>query len=379
MATCNKASQDYFLEIKIDNTTQGEMRRLTNLNLENLKIGETNLKGTDNIFIDGGEDLRNMTKGVLQFFHKPGIPNTRVITFDINSNGQENTSAMVMEYNPNNGGDLIRHFTGTGLYKWDQNADLYVRDIFSVFIGSFANRITKLFVQDIDASGNINASNYTLNGTTIADWDEISSGKFLTAGGVYLYNDSNSVYLNETKLNSTIDARASPANLTNYALKNQSEIFTGNITTTQTGFFGYLGSLTSKITQLFVQQIDVSTNATIEALIIKRYDAFGPVILLNSTADAIRIYAAPNITNPAQGAGIQVFGNAEGFFPGDVYIDAGSTSGGQIIMRTGTTGLNNRIVVEDDGRVRVLNLTGSGNDFLCVDANGYLFRSNTAC
>ena len=48
-------------------------------------------------------------------------------------------------------------------------------------------------------------------------------------------------------------------------------------------------------------------------------------------------------------------------------------------MRTGTTGLNDRIVVEDDGRVRVLNLTGSGNDFLCVDANGYLFRSNTAC
>jgi len=247
------------------------------------------------------------------------------------------------------------------------------------FLGSLTSRTTKLFVQDIDASGNINASNYTLNGTTITDWDEISSGKSLTAGGVYLYNDSNSVYLNETKLNSTIDARATTPNLTNYALKNQSEIFTGNITTTQTGFFGYLGSLTSKITQLFVQQIDVSTNATIEALIIKRYDAFGPVILLNSTADAIRIYAAPNITNPAQGAGIQVFGNAEGFFPGDVYIDSGSTSGGQIIMRTGTTGLNDRMIVEDDGRVRILNLTGSGNDYVCVDANGYLFRSNTAC
>ena len=250
---------------------------------------------------------------------------------------------------------------------------------FFSFLGSLTNRITTLFVQDIDASGNINASNYTLNGTTITDWDDISSGKSLTAGGVYLYNDSNSVYLNETKLNSTIDARATTPNLTNYALKNQSETFAGNITTTQTGFFGLLGSLTSRITNLFVQQIDVSTNATIEALIIKRYDAFGPVILLNSTADAIRIYAAPNITNPAQGAGIQIFGNAEGFFPGDVYIDAGSTSGGQIIMRTGTAGLNDRIVVEDNGKVRILNLTGSGNDYVCVDANGYLFRSNTAC
>ena len=32
-------------------------------------------------------------------------------------------------------------------------------------------------------------------------------------------------------------------NLTNYALKNQSETFAGNITTSQTGFFGFLGSL----------------------------------------------------------------------------------------------------------------------------------------
>ncbi|MBU0760253.1 MAG: hypothetical protein KJ858_01015, partial [Nanoarchaeota archaeon] len=45
-------------------------------------------------------------------------------------------------------------------------------------------------------------------------------------------------------------------NLTNYALKNQSETFEGNITTSQTGFFGWLGSLTSRITKIFVQDID---------------------------------------------------------------------------------------------------------------------------
>lgn len=45
-------------------------------------------------------------------------------------------------------------------------------------------------------------------------------------------------------------------NLTNYALKNQSETFTGNITTNQTGFFGWLGSLTNRITKLWVQDID---------------------------------------------------------------------------------------------------------------------------
>ena len=50
-------------------------------------------------------------------------------------------------------------------------------------------------------------------------------------------------------------------NLTSYALKNQSETFEGNITTNHTGFFGWLGSLTSRITNLFVQ--DINFNGTI--------------------------------------------------------------------------------------------------------------------
>ncbi|MEK6952428.1 MAG: hypothetical protein AABX29_05410 [Nanoarchaeota archaeon] len=348
-----------------------------------------NLMGAKNVVIDGRTNPRNMTRGVFRFQHLPIIPNTRVITFDIDSNGQENTSAIVMEYN-SNGSDLIRHDSGAGIYTWDKNADLHIRDIFGRFMGSLTNRITKLFVQNIDVSGNVNSSNYTLNGTTIKDWDEISSGNSLIVGGNYLYNDSASIYFNETKLNNTIDARAITINLTNYALKNQSETFAGNVTTTQTGFFGLLGSLSSRITELFVQDIDVSnniktktldvsTNATLESLIFRRHDAFGMAILLNNTNEAIRIFATPNITNPANGAGLQLFGNTVGLFPGDVYIDAGSRSGGQIVMRTGASGLNDRVIVEDDGRVKILNLTGSGNDYVCVDPNGYIFRSNIVC
>ena len=54
------------------------------------------------------------------------------------------------------------------------------------------------------------------------------------------------------------------ADLTNYALKNQSENFAGNITTIHTGFFGVLGSLVNRITSLFVGDIDASgsINAT---------------------------------------------------------------------------------------------------------------------
>ena len=396
-AGCNNASANYFLEIKINNETQGERKRLMIfdflrrdtdgiLSRGNLNI---NLMGAKNVVIDGRTNPRNMTRGVFRFQHLPIIPNTRVITFDIDSNGQENTSAIVMEYN-SNGSDLIRHDSGAGIYTWDKNADLHIRDIFGRFMGSLTNRITKLFVQNIDVSGNVNSSNYTLNGTTIKDWDEISSGNSLIVGGNYLYNDSASIYFNETKLNNTIDARAITINLTNYALKNQSETFAGNVTTTQTGFFGLLGSLSSRITELFVQDIDVSnniktktldvsTNATLESLIFRRHDAFGMAILLNNTNEAIRIFATPNITNPANGAGLQLFGNTVGLFPGDVYIDAGSRSGGQIVMRTGASGLNDRVIVEDDGRVKILNLTGSGNDYVCVDPNGYIFRSNIVC
>lgn len=80
--------------------------------------------------------------------------------------------------------------TGTGFFKW---------------LGSLANRITSLFVV------NINAVNYTLNGTTISSWDEVngSTDTQKNASG-YLYNDTTTIYLNETKLNDTINATLIP-------------------------------------------------------------------------------------------------------------------------------------------------------------------------
>ena len=68
------------------------------------------------------------------------------------------------------------------------------------------------------------------------------------------------IYENGSVLCET-DSDAGTPNLTGYALKNQSEIFTGNISTTQTGFFGWLGSLALRITKLFVQ--DIEFNGTI--------------------------------------------------------------------------------------------------------------------
>lgn len=50
------------------------------------------------------------------------------------------------------------------------------------------------------------------------------------------------------------------ANLSDYALKNQSEFFAGNITTEHTGFFGWLGSIFSRIQKIFVVDMDASGN-----------------------------------------------------------------------------------------------------------------------
>ncbi len=56
-------------------------------------------------------------------------------------------------------------------------------------------------------------------------------------------------------------------NLTNYALKNQSEIFAGNITTSNYGFFGWLGSLANRVTKLWVDEINATGNISADYFI----------------------------------------------------------------------------------------------------------------
>jgi len=63
------------------------------------------------------------------------------------------------------------------------------------------------------------------------------------------------IYENGSVVCETDDNSGTP-DLTNYALTNESETFTGNITTTQTGLFRWLGSLANRITKIFAQDID---------------------------------------------------------------------------------------------------------------------------
>ncbi|MEK6848755.1 MAG: hypothetical protein AABX65_03945 [Nanoarchaeota archaeon] len=232
--SCDNGLANYFLEIKINNETQSERRRITNFNFVRKDAFSLELSASKNILIDGSKNLRNMTMGVMRFEHAPLIPNTRAITFNINSNSQENTSAIVMEYNVGgNGSYLIRQFTTDNIYTWDGNGDLSIRDIFAEFIGSLANRITKLFVQDIDASGNINTNGNVTANKFIGDGSQLTG---LSGNGGNQFDQN----LNTTNSPSFV-----------------------NITSTNTGFFSFLGSLANRITKLFVQEIDVEKSIKI--------------------------------------------------------------------------------------------------------------------
>lgn len=103
------------------------------------------------------------------------------------------------------------------------------------------------------------------------------------SGNGYLYNDSSSIYLNDSKLNETIDSRKVIANLSDYAMKNGSETFAGNITTTYTGFFGWIGSLVSRVAKIFVSDIDVNGNLTLNGTAIDDWsDVVSDVIDTNT-------------------------------------------------------------------------------------------------
>ncbi len=240
-------------------------------------------------------------------------------------------------------------------------------------LGSLANRTTKLFVQDIDASGNVNASNYTLNGTTIDDWSDVTGSAdtdtHVAGDGDYLTNDSTTMYFNETKLNATIDARTTTSDLTNYALKNQSETFAGNITTIQTGFFGWIGSLISRITKLWVVDINATGNIETSQNVSAKYFIGNGSLLTNLPAGELTPVYLGSDLNATSAAYTTIFTIA--LTPGKmnivhVYLAQSSSTAG--------TAIQNRVIVNESGPVGYCNFvtqTGGADavDTIAVSTN----------
>ncbi len=106
------------------------------------------------------------------------------------------------------------------------------------------------------------------------------------------------IYANGTVECESDDSGSGSSDLTNYALKNQSETFSGNITTTQTGLFGWLGSVANRITKLWVVNINATGNIETNENVTARYVKGDGSLLSNLPAgsESDPIFVAMNST-----------------------------------------------------------------------------------
>lgn len=151
---------------------------------------------------------------------------------------------------------------------------------------------------------------------------------------------------------------------------NATQIKAVNITTTETGFFSYLGSLINRVTNLLIQNININGTITFEGS-----NSTYTIRTMNDN-DVLRIFSGNHLNSAPK---IRLFGINSNTNPGDVVIGAGNISGGAIRLMTGEGNSENRIVIQSGGDIILSDLNGTGNDYLCIASNGRLFRSNITC
>lgn len=147
--------------------------------------------------------------------------------------------------------------------------------------------------EDLDFDGNdrlqFQSSSGLINNVSFLNFSMIGS---CSSGSAIKFVYANGSVECESVISGGID-------LSNYALKNQSEIFTGNISTTHIGFFGWLGSLTNRITGLFVRDVDASGNVNAAGNVSASYILGDGSLLTNlpsAGAESDPIFVAENST-----------------------------------------------------------------------------------
>ena len=102
---------------------------------------------------------------------------------------------------------------------------------------------------------------------------------------------------------------------------------------------------------------------------------------LNASVNVAPIYWQPYGTNGDFESSSST-GRIAQIYARTAVIPTGTNRAGTLVFAT--TSVNqesptDRIVIDEAGGVTINGLTGSGNDYACLDSTGKLFRSNTAC
>ncbi len=183
---CNDSLKDYFLNINIDRKDQLPRKRLTSFSFLRKDVDE---------MTSGIININGSNSSTLELFHNPeghyfSISTTRSSPFT------EEHAVVMKNYEC---GPTVFVNQGFNSFMWRIMNNNIMYELMTLTSSAELIINGTLSAKEIDASRNINSSNYTLNGTTINDWDDVTQ-------------------------------KATPTNLSNYALKNQSETFTGNLT-----------------------------------------------------------------------------------------------------------------------------------------------------
>ncbi len=254
-------------------------------------------------------------------------------------------------------------------------------------------------------SGNVNASQFLINGTPVstttgtvtsiaATAPYLTGGTITTTGTIafnetkmnetidarsdldthvagnrpYLWNDTATMYFNETKMNETIDARS---DLDTHVAGNRPYLW--NDTTTM--YFNETKMNETADTRALVQaQTTPWTNNTIQTMLRANFPTFVNVsstMYVNGSSGLVGIGTiAPSKTLTVAGT-MNVTDLS--YFASNVTIGASSTTGGSIYWN-GTT-----FIVNTTNFAVTALAGGTDNDYLCVAVDGRMYRSDAAC
>ena len=239
-ASCNNASQDYFLEILINNESQGDRRRLTIFDFLRKDVDEITTKSFEADIIKVKTGFKDLNKAIWQsklnyardFANSTLIEQQKIALKLITTTTGESIESKIIK-----------------LQQAGEQAKTLINSEFEIAQAKIleAKSLSLLNGEKPEDTAAIEAE-ANLHSTTL----NLTAQKQIT--------------IIEQALNNSIAEVKANDNGKRFAIKDADgslNLSSGNITTTGTGFFSFLGSLANRITKLFVQDIDASGSVNV--------------------------------------------------------------------------------------------------------------------